>query len=176
MIMDEIKDFAESLSKSDPSQFEKNSENFCKLLTKISTPRVYKSFSSIELAGVYGGLCWLSENSGDFAEVIDETLLTGDEFDGSGVSLYTVLDLMLSQEEFPDSALNFYLENPKFFEFGFTEPSWIATRKLSERTFYRLWNVFSVNSPDFQKGYREKIQENPNCPKDLRHLSIWEEY
>lgn len=174
MIVEELKEFGEMLGGSSAADYERNNEVYAKLLQKIIQPRVYKALEPMELVGVYGGLAWLSQNSEEFAEVVDSDLLTGlSDFDGDGNNLYVVLDLMLSQESFPSAAIDFYLQNPEFLELGFTEPDWVAKRELTEKQFLRLWNC--LPSADFKKGYREQMLKNPHLPQDLKGLSVWED-
>ena len=173
MILEDIEGLVELLQNSSPSDFELNNERYCKIMLRLINPRTLKSLTDKELVGIHAGLCWLSMNSSDFADVIDEELLDGSlEFDDDGNNLYIVLDALLSQEDFPLVVIDHLVHNPEMLYCGFNEPDWVAIKNMPEKLFLRLWS--SLEDP-FQKGYRQQMVKNPHLPDSLKGLNWWED-
>ncbi len=172
MILQELEQFVELLENSSPADFERNNEIYSKIMVKLINPRNLKSLSESELVGLHAGLCWLSMNSGNFNEVVDEDLVSGGyEFDDDGNSLFVVLDYLIGQDAFPLVVLDHLIHNPEMLYCGFNEPDWVAAKALPEKLFLRMWT--SLEDP-FQKGYRQQMIKNPHLPESLKGLNWWE--
>jgi hypothetical protein len=172
MILEEIEGLVEKLQNSNPADFETNNLRYCKIMNRLVNPRILKSLTDSELVGIHAGLCWLSMNSSDFSDVIDEELVSGGfEFDDDGNSLYVVLDSLLSQEGFPLVIIDHLVHNPEMLYCGFNAPDWVASKNMPEKLFLRLWS--SLEDP-FSKGYREQMIKNPHLPESLKGLNWWE--
>lgn len=173
MVIEDLEELVELLQKSKSADFELNNERYSKIAKRLINPRTLKSLTASELVGIHAGLCWLSINSSQFAEVIDEDLISGGyEFDDDGNNLYVLLDLLLSQEEFPMAVIDHLVHNPEMLYCGFTEPDWVAIKNMPEKFFLRLWTSLEG---EFKKGYRQQMTKNPFLPESLKGLNWWED-
>ena len=175
VIVEEIKRLGQIVASSGPESREVNTESLIEILTKLMNSRIYRALNSDELAGIYSGLYWFYSNSTQLDPVIDSEILVGEVFGDEELSIFIVADKLLEHDQFPGELFEYLLANPQHFEMGFTEPDWVATKQMSELQFLRLWNCFGDQMPEFKKGFREQILRNPEVPKELSSLSVWED-